>query len=528
MATPTTGTIPALPQYQPGALSIASTVAVEIVDTTNATAASSWRMSQIDFVGKAPGVMVPANPTANDMVAFLQASSNLPRMAFVGNLGVAFGNLPVGGATATFLTKNSAVNYDASWTAILGLAPSGGTAGYVLTKNTSASYDYSWAAASALPTGGATGQVLGKTSGVDFTSTWVSANSLVAAGTSLGTTGSATSVVFSVAAGGIGSTQMGTASVDLTTNIITGLLPMTAGGLGTNALATFALIVSNGPNVTARGIAAATSGFILAGQGITTLPAYVNITTLAVTQITAGGGLGVAQGGTGGSITGTGTLFAQHTPAYKTASYTVVATDLGATIIFTTGSLATCALGTTNATGLGSGFFVDLYNAAATSIVIAPLGGALVTGIGATAIMPAGTGMRVVSDATNWVPQFAAGAYGLHLSKTNQSFSGGIRLVSFNAGTTSGATNITFDSGNGPIQHVRNAGTGTFTAPSSDGELDVLVMATTNASTITFSGFNASTSAPTGDTVTWNATAIYLVSMRRVNGSSTYRVAAYQ
>src|SRR6185369_5821244 len=107
MATPTTGTIPALSEYQPGALTIASTVNIEIVDTSNATAATSWRMSQIDFVGKAPSVMDPANPSASDLVAFYQVGTNLPKVTSIGNLSIPSGNLPTGGATGTILGKNS-------------------------------------------------------------------------------------------------------------------------------------------------------------------------------------------------------------------------------------------------------------------------------------------------------------------------------------------------------------------------------------------------------------------------------------
>jgi len=118
MTTPTTGTIPALTEYQPGALTIASTVNIEIVDTSNATAAASYRMSQIDFVGKAPSVMLPANPSASDLIAYYQVSSALPKVTSIGNLSIPSGNLPTGGATGTLLAKNSLTNYDAAWTTL--------------------------------------------------------------------------------------------------------------------------------------------------------------------------------------------------------------------------------------------------------------------------------------------------------------------------------------------------------------------------------------------------------------------------
>ncbi len=58
------GTIPYFSTYQPGALPIASTVYLEIVDSLDATTALSWNMSQKDLVGKAPSIIDTAMPTA--------------------------------------------------------------------------------------------------------------------------------------------------------------------------------------------------------------------------------------------------------------------------------------------------------------------------------------------------------------------------------------------------------------------------------------------------------------------------------
>lgn len=496
-------------------------------------------------------------------------------------ISTTFGTLPVGGATGQLLAKTSGTNYDAQWidvpvSAGTSLTATGSTsvvfgvtnfgissaqiASFAITTpkiatNAVGSTQFRQSVALsvvgnsgtsianvidiAATTGGQVLQVnaggtgiiwdaisstvLPVAFGVPFTTNGImyAGGATTISGSNFGTTG-----MFLRGNGSLSAPTFALVNLGAATNV-TGTTAFANGGTGTSTLATPFGVVIGGTtalDVTAAG----TSGFVLAGTGTTSAPTFQNITTLAVTRFTVAGGLTVSQGGTGGSITGTGTLYVQHTPTYKTATYTVAATDLGATIIFSTASLATAVLGTTNATGLGAGFFVDLYNAAATGIVISPLGGALITGIAATAIMPPGTGMRLVSDATNWVPQFAAGAYALHLTKTNQTFSGGVRLVAFNAGTTSGGTSINFDSGNGPIQFIRNAGTGTLNAPTIDGEIDVLIMGTTNASTLTFAGFNATSSAPVGDTYVANATSLFLASMRRVNGSATYRLAAYQ
>ncbi len=113
------GTIPYFSTYQPGALPIASTVYIEIVDSLSATSAQSWNQSQIDFVGKAPAIIPNANPVANDRFAFYQASSGLPKACTLGNFGVPFGNVPTGGVAGQMLVKLSGTNFDAGWSSII-------------------------------------------------------------------------------------------------------------------------------------------------------------------------------------------------------------------------------------------------------------------------------------------------------------------------------------------------------------------------------------------------------------------------
>ncbi len=164
-ATATPGTIPSLTPYQPGALTLAGTEALEIVNTTDASLAASYSIRLTDLVGKAPSVMTTANPTSSDVVAFFQTATGLPKSCSVANLGVPTGNMPSGGTAGQILAKNTATNFDA---------------------------------------------------------TWFSANTFVAVdGTTLATSGSATSLVLAVAT--IGSTQLGTVSV-LAANIATNVV----------------------------------------------------------------------------------------------------------------------------------------------------------------------------------------------------------------------------------------------------------------------------------------------------------------
>lgn len=568
--TPTTGTIPALPQYGTGGLAIASTVSIEIVDTTNATTAASFRMLLSDFVGKAPGILPPATPTANDLVSFLQVSSNLPRQTPIGNFGVAFGNLPIGGATGTILYKTSGSNFQAAWTGIVNFL----TAGTSMTTSGSTVATIGVADFGIGSTQIATGAV-----GSVQIATNAVGNAQLRQGSPLsviGVGGNATANVADIVASGGGlllqTNAGGTAVIfgPLNTTLLPGPFQVssftanqvlvgngtnaiqlsgvaTTGfvltGNGTSAVPTFqspgaapapvnttsfpahAVLLGNGTSLL-NSVAAATTGFVLAGQGTTVDPAFVAINSLAVSNITAGGGL--SAGGvstTGGSISTTGTLSRVELASIKTATYTAVAADLGSMVAFSTGALATFALPQATGSNFGSGFFLDVVNfATSTSVVLAPQS-SVFTGLAATALLGPNQFARVVSDGTNYM-LFGCGPLAVSAINTAQTFRGGLRLVAFNAGTTTGGTAITFDSGKGPIQVITNNGTGTFTAPANDGEIDCMVIGTTNASTITFSGFAVGTSI--GDTYVANATSLFILSVRRINGTSTYRWAALQ
>ena len=86
--------------------------------------------------------------------------------------------------------------------------------------------------------------------------------------------------------------------------------------------------------------------------------------------------------------------------------------------------------------------------------------------------------------------------------------------------------NVTIDCGKGAIQKITNNGAFTITAPATDGSC--LLMSTNGASagTITFSGF--SVGASTGDSLDTTNGHIFTLSIWRINGVSSYRVAAQQ
>jgi hypothetical protein len=134
MATPTPGTFPSFPPYQPGALQYTGSEIFLLVTSATATAAATYYDLVTNMVGKVPGVLPNASPAASDLITFLQAASGLPMATQVGNLGVQAGNLPIGGGTGQLLAKSSATNFIATWispsafvTAGTGIVVSGST-----------------------------------------------------------------------------------------------------------------------------------------------------------------------------------------------------------------------------------------------------------------------------------------------------------------------------------------------------------------------------------------------------------------
>ena len=100
------------------------------------------------------------------------------------------GGLPTGGTAGQVLTKVSAVDGDATWSAAPPASnglPTGGTLFQSLVKASATDYDATWgnpAASNGLPTGGTAGQVLTKVSATDYDTTFTTGG-LVPSGTAL-------------------------------------------------------------------------------------------------------------------------------------------------------------------------------------------------------------------------------------------------------------------------------------------------------------------------------------------------------
>ena len=147
------------------------------------------------------------------------------------------------------------------------------------------------------------------------------------------------------------------------------------------------------------------------------------------------------------------------------------------------------------------------------------------TGVGTPLVLTQNSSSLVIFDSTNGprngvTPQSLSGV--LSKSATNQSITGGAVVTSYALSTGS----FTANPGLSPLQYITNNGAFTITAPASDGTMLLLITNGASASTITFTGFTVGSS--TGDTIDFTNGHMFMVSIMRVNGYSTYRIAAMQ
>jgi hypothetical protein len=87
-------------------------------------------------------------------------------------------------------------------------------------------------------------------------------------------------------------------------------------------------------------------------------------------------------------------------------------------------------------------------------------------------------------------------------------------------------TNFTIDAALGNYQYGTNHAAATWTAPTADCAVDILVTNDATAGSITFSGFTVGSN--TGDALTTTNTSKFIISIRRINSVSTYTVKALQ
>lgn len=106
----------------------------------------------------------------------------------------------------------------------------------------------------------------------------------------------------------------------------------------------------------------------------------------------------------------------------------------------------------------------------------------------------------------------------------DQTITGGYRLTPHDLSTI--ASSFTPDPANGNYQYGTNNSAITWNAPANDCAIDILVTNGASAGAITFSGYTVSSN--TGDALTTTNGHKFIVSIRRINGVSTYVKKALQ
>lgn len=315
----------------------------------------------------------------------------------------------------------------------------------------------------------------------------------------------------------------------LTTGI-TGTLAVGNGGTGATSLTSNGVLLGNTTSaVTAT--SAGTTGQVLAGvsasaptfQGISAV-----IDNLGSTQgqilYRSGSAWTPLNPGTSGQVLQSGGAGAN--PSWTTVGGTGTVTSVGQTFtgglisvagspVTTTGTLALTVAGT-------SGGIPYFSSASAWASSAALAANALVVGGGAGAApSTVTTGTGVLTALSNNV-----GSAGSFLATgTNATITKGFYVTPNNIGTVSSGT-TTPDAANGNYQYYTNNGAHTLAAPSTDCAIDVLVTNGASAGAITFSGFTVGSA--TGSTLTTTNTSKFLISIRRINGTSTYSIYALQ
>jgi hypothetical protein len=245
-----------------------------------------------------------------------------------------------------------------------------------------------------------------------------------------------------------------------------------------------------------------------------------------------------------GNTTITGTMtFSKATSGTKganvaSASITDIWTNADGNLLHVTGTITITSLGTAPQAGarrtvIFDGALILTYNA---STLVVPGGVNITTAAGdmweftadtttkiigspvTVAKLPAIDGSALTSMTAAQVSLSTALKY-----DTTATISKGYTLTPASLGNM---TNFTLDPSLGNYQYGTNHGAVTITAPASDSAITLLITNDATAGAVTFSGFTVSSSV--GDALTTTNTNKFLVSINRINGTSTYLIKALQ
>lgn len=106
----------------------------------------------------------------------------------------------------------------------------------------------------------------------------------------------------------------------------------------------------------------------------------------------------------------------------------------------------------------------------------------------------------------------------------NQTITGGFKLTPNSLGNISGS--FTPNPALGNYQYGTNHGAITWNVPANDCAMDFLITNDASAGAITFSGYTVNSN--TGEPLTTTNTHKFIISIRRINGVSTYTIKALQ
>ena len=275
-----------------------------------------FKVAPANFFGTISGLPAKTLPVQADLALIYSEADQAARQVTLGNLGIAFGNIPPGGTTGETLIKNSNATFDVSW-GVLGLV--GGGTNSVLTAS-NGGIVYSSASALQILAGTATaGQIV--RSGASSTPSWstatypatVAAGSVLIAETANTVVGTPTPVlgVSGSVGGSIAFAGVTSGSVLVMPQAVAGTvtltLPNTSGTIAASAASPITLNVTTGQiGITGSALTETNDTNVtltLTGTPATALLAPVGLTVGWTGQLAVGrGGTGLASGTAGGVL----------------------------------------------------------------------------------------------------------------------------------------------------------------------------------------------------------------------------------